>query len=216
MDYTELKRKAMAQFTQEFVGHGWDHTDRVMINALYIGKAEGADMEILHIAALLHDIGRDYEEKSNGKICHAEKGSELAESFLLEHGFEKEKVAKICHCIECHRYSRTKLPQTLEARILFDADKLDAVGAIGIGRLFMLTGVANSMLHDPNVTVEQAIRIQEKGYSKDDTAYCEFVAKFSKIKDRMLTKTGKRMAEERNKFMELFFDRMNKEAKGEY
>jgi len=163
----------------------------------------------LKLAAILHDIGRELQDKLNGEICHAEKGAVLARELLKKHNFDNEKIDKIIHCIESHRFRGDKIPQSKEAKILFDADKLDSIGAVGIGRAFLFAGEVGAKLHDKNVNIEKT-----KPYTKDDTAYREFMVKLRKVKDRMLTHEGKRIAEERHKFMVDFFDRLNNEVDG--
>jgi uncharacterized protein len=102
------------------------------------------------------------------------------------------------------------VPQTLEAKILYDADKLDSIGAVGIGRAFLFAGQTGAKLHNESDVDILAC----KPYSKEDTAYREFKFKMSKIKDRMLTPEGKRLATERHNFMEVFFERLERETKG--
>jgi len=190
--------------------HGPDHTERVHKTALHIGRLTGARLDVLSAAALLHDIGRRYETREQGKICHAEKGAELAREILVKLDFAPARIAEIAHCIEAHRYRGDKIPKTLEAKILYDADKLDSIGAVGIGRAFLFAGQTGAKLHN-----ESDIDILAcKPYSKEDTAYREFKFKMSKIKDRMLTSEGKRLAEERHNFMEVFFERLERETKG--
>ena len=190
--------------------HGPDHTERVHKTALHIGRLMGAKIDVLSGAALLHDIGRRYETREQGKICHAEKGAELAREILAKLDFEPGLIDEIAHCIEAHRYRGEKIPRTLEAKILYDADKLDSIGAVGIGRAFLFAGQTGARLHNENDVDILAC----KPYSKEDTAYREFKFKMSKIKDRMLTPEGKRLAEERHDFMEVFFDRLERETKG--
>lgn len=190
--------------------HGPDHTERVHKTALYIGRLMGARLDILSAAALLHDIGRKYETRKQGKICHAEKGAELARDILTKLDFAPFLIDEIAHCIEAHRYRGKTAPRTLEAKILYDADKLDSIGAVGIGRAFLFAGQTGARLHnDSDVDI-----LACKPYSKEDTAYREFKFKMSKIKDRMLTPEGKRLAKERHGFMELFFERLEREVKG--
>jgi uncharacterized protein len=190
--------------------HGPDHTERVHKTALHIGRLTGARLDVLSAAALLHDIGRRYETREQGKICHAEKGAELAREILVKLDFAPARIAEITHCIEAHRYRGDKIPKTLEAKILYDADKLDSIGAVGIGRAFLFAGQTGAKLHNENDIDILAC----KPYSKEDTAYREFKFKMSKIKDRMLTSEGKRLAEERHNFMEVFFERLERETKG--
>ena len=190
--------------------HGPDHTERVHKTALHIGRLMGAKLDVLSAAALLHDIGRRYETREQGKICHAEKGAELAREILGKLNFEQTLISEITHCIETHRYRGSKVPQTVEAKILYDADKLDSIGAVGIGRAFLFAGQTGAKLHNESDVDILAC----KPYSKEDTAYREFKVKMSKIKDRMLTPEGKRLAKERHNFMEVFFERLERETKG--
>jgi uncharacterized protein len=190
--------------------HGPDHTERVHKTALHIGRLMNAGLEVLSAAALLHDIGRRYETREQGKICHAEKGAELAREILEKLDFPPRIIDDIAHCIEAHRYRGKTVPRTLEAKILYDADKLDSIGAVGIGRAFLFAGQTGARLHN-----ESDVNILDcKPYSREDTAYREFKFKMSKIKDRMLTPEGKRLAEERHDFMEIFFERLEREIKG--
>jgi uncharacterized protein len=190
--------------------HGPDHTDRVHKTALHLGRLMEARLDVLSASTLLHDIGRRYETRERGKICHAEKGAELARDILEKLDFAPSLIDEIVHCIEAHRYRGDKVPGTLEAKILYDADKLDSIGAVGIGRAFLFAGQMGAKLHnDSDVDI-----LESKSYSKEDTAYREFKFKMSKIKDRMLTPEGKRLAEERHVFMEVFFERLERETKG--
>jgi uncharacterized protein len=189
--------------------HGPDHIWRVYRTALYIGQLMDARLDILAAAALLHDIGRPFEREHRGKICHAEKGAELAREILQNLDFPKAVVDEIIHCIETHRYRGEKIPSTLEARILFDADKLDCIGAIGIGRAFLFAGQVGAKLHNSDVDLSAT-----ESYSIEDTAFREFQVKLSKVKDRLLTPEGQRLAEERHAFMEVFFERLEREVNG--
>jgi len=176
---------------------------------MHIGRVEGADTEILEIAALLHDIGRPYQDESKGKICHAEKGAEMAGALLEQYPISAEKRNNVIHCIRCHRFRGNCHPETLEAKVLFDADKLDAIGAIGIGRAFQFAGEVGAKLYNPFVNPKDT-----EPYTEEDTGYREFKLKLSKIKDRMLTTEGRRMAKERHAFMEAFFERFLQEHEG--
>jgi uncharacterized protein len=189
--------------------HGPDHAGRVYRTALYIGRLMGAQLDVLSAAALLHDIGRRYEKEQQGRLCHAAKGAELAREILQDLDFKPDKIAAIIHCIETHRYRGDKIPTSLEAKILFDADKLDSIGAIGIGRAFLFAGQVGAKLH--NSEVDPATT---HSYSTEDTAYREFRVKLSKVKDRLLTPEGRRLAEERHAFMEVFFERLEREVNG--
>lgn len=189
--------------------HDWDHTERVYRLCMHIGRVEGADLEVLALAAYLHDVGRPYEDESEGTLCHAEKGAEIAKTLMVTYPLSEEKKQNVVHCIRSHRFRSTHAPETLEARTLFDADKLDSIGAIGIGRAFLFAGEVGAKLHNPESDLNNT-----RPYTEEDTGYREFKLKLSKIKDRMLTAEGRRMAEERHGFMKGFFERLQEEYEG--
>jgi len=190
--------------------HELEHTERVYNLAMHIGKKEGADLEILGLAAILHDIARKEEDKSSGQIDHAKIGAQLAAQILQKHNFPKEKIAAVSHCIQAHRFRNNIIPESKEAKILFDSDKLDSIGAIGIGRAFSFAGHLGAKVHNANIDLKNT-----KEYSVDDTAYREYMVKLRYLKDKMLTQEGRRIAAERHNFMEQFFERLNKEVNGE-
>lgn len=121
--------------------HDNEHIYRVLYNALTIaGSENNVDYDVLIASCLLHDIARD-EQFSNPQICHAAVGGEKAFHFLIEHGFTIEFAEKVKHCIQTHRFRINNEPQSIEAKILFDADKLDVAGAIGIARTLIYKGI---------------------------------------------------------------------------
>jgi uncharacterized protein len=189
--------------------HGPDHSLRVEKTALFIGSKMGARQDILQAAAILHDIGRRFETASQGTICHAEKGTEMARELLAKLGISDADNRAICHAIISHRFRSQNIPASLEAQILFDADKLDSIGAIGIGRAFLFAGQIGSRLHNGSRDISGT-----KSYSTEDTAYREFKVKMCKVKDRMLTAVGRQLAQERHDFMEIFFRRLETEIFG--
>jgi uncharacterized protein len=205
----EVRAYARDHFSGAKSSHDWEHTGRVYKLCMHIGEKEGADLEVLAIAAYLHDIGRSHQDKSRGSICHAEKGARMAQEILSQFTMPEEKRENIIHCILTHRFRNSHEPQTLEARVLFDADKLDAIGAVGIARAYLFAGEVGAVLHNKDVDP-----LATEPYSKDDTGYREYMVKLSKIKDCMLTGEGQRMAQERHRFMEEFFDRFLKELEG--
>lgn len=174
-----------------------------------IGKVEGADLDTLGIAAYLHDIGRPFQDMARGKVCHAEKGAELASKILLKTDISEDCRNNIIHSIRTHRFRNNSRPETLEARVLFDADKLDSIGAVGIGRAFLFAGEVGATLHNPDIAPEDC-----ESYSINDTCYREYRIKLRKVKDRILTGEGYRIALERHRFMEAFFKRFLMEHSG--
>lgn len=189
--------------------HKWDHTLRVLRLCEKIGPAEDADMDVLTAAAYLHDIGRHFQDASKGTICHAEKGAQMAKPLIEGLALSNEQKQNIIHCIRSHRFRNPHEPATIEAKVLFDADKLDAIGAIGVARAFLFAGELGARLHSPDRDAEKS-----RSYSVDDTGYREFKVKLCKIKDRMLTATGRRWARERHAFMDDFFNRFLAEHEG--
>ncbi|MFH0922661.1 MAG: HD domain-containing protein [Candidatus Micrarchaeota archaeon] len=204
-----VRIKAKACFENAGGCHDWTHVERVLVLCNKIGAKEGADLQILELAALLHDVGRKEEDDVKGEVCHAEIGAKKAAAILKEEGFDESTINAVVHCIECHRYRKNKKPESLEAKVLFDADKLDSIGAIGIARDFLFAGEIGAKLHAPEVDVEK-----QQQYSEYDTGYREFLVKLRFVKDRILTAEGKRMAEERHNYMVEFFNRLNEEVEG--
>jgi len=115
----------------------------------------------------------------------------------------------ILHCIRSHRFRGSLNPQTPEARVLFDADKLDAIGAIGVARAFLFAGEVGARLHTEDTDIEAT-----RPYTLDDTGYREFTIKLCKIKDRILTRAGQKLAIDRHLIMEEFFNRFREEYEG--
>ncbi len=208
--FDELVEEVKERFLDVRKSHDWDHTWRVLNLCLHIGEKEGADLEILKLAALLHDIGREEQDINNGKVCHAQRGGEIARELLEKHGYSPEIMERVAHCIETHRFRGDKKPRSKEARVLYDADKLDAIGAIGIGRAFVFAGEVGARVHNKGVDLGKT-----RSYSREDTAYREFMVKLRQVKDRMLTEEGKRIARDRHRYMVDFFDRLNREVEGE-
>jgi uncharacterized protein len=205
----DIKAYAKKCFAGAQASHDWDHSERVVRLCLYIGKAEGADLEVLEIAAYLHDIGRPFQDESKGAICHAEKGAEMARALLEGYPISKDRKENIIHAIRSHRFRGAVVPLSIEAKVLFDADKLDSIGAVGIARAFLFAGEVGAKLHNSSINPEET-----KPYSEEDTGFREFKVKLSKIKNRMLTAEGARLAAERHAFMEEFFDRFLLEYEG--
>ena len=199
------------QFEQDArASHAWDHTLRVHNLARHIAEAEGARLEIVEAAAYLHDMGRTSQDRAHGKVCHAEIGAELAARHLKTYDLPADITSNIVHCILTHRYRNQHIPETLEARVLFDADKLDSIGAVGIARAYLFAGEIGACLHNPAVAPEDS-----QSYTRDDTGYREFMVKLRHVKDHMLTSEGRRLALERHHFMEEFFARFIREFEGE-
>lgn len=197
--------------------HNLDHVIRVYNLCLVIAKdEEGVDLDVLIPAALLHDIARVEEiEDNTGKTDHAILGSQLASDILKNMHYDDDRIEKIKHCIVTHRYRTGNEPSTIEAKILFDADKLDAIGAVGIARTFMLSGQ-----HGQRLTVSSSIEdyletnTVENGRIKDWSKHSpliEYEVKFKKIPDKLYTKKAKEIGNDRIKLMDDFFAKLKSE-----
>ncbi|HEY4688404.1 MAG TPA: HD domain-containing protein [Anaerolineae bacterium] len=189
--------------------HDFDHVLRVTAMAERIARAEGADVEIVRAAALLHDVARG---DASGRD-HAEVAAERARETLKGH--PSLKVEAVAQAILQHRYRSGPPPQSLEARCLFDADKLDAIGAIGVARVFAYTGVLGRRLW--GAAAPDYVERFTRGAAQpgEHTAHHEFVVKLSRLRDLLMTATGRAIAEERHAVMVSFFERLAREARGE-
>jgi len=189
--------------------HDFDHVLRVVAMADRLARAEEADREVVQAAALLHDIGLD-----EGRAGHETSAANRAKEILRGRGYDDTFCAAVAHAIESHRFRSGPTPQTLEAKVLFDADKLDAIGAIGVARAFAFGAHRGQKLWGE---VPPAYTDQMNGVEADPrehTAVHEFHVKLSKIKDRMFTATGKKIAAERHAFMTKFYEQLDREVKG--
>ena len=184
--------------------HDWHHIKRVYKLCMRIGEEEGANLDVLKVASLLHDIGlRDELEKG---IDHAERGAAMARDILEELGFPGQMVDEITYAIGVHRYGRKIKPKTQEAAVLQDADRLDALGAIGIARAF--ADSRTHVIYDPT---------EEPGdYDpyRDRSAITHFYEKLLRLEDTMNTQTARKIASGRHEFMERFLDRFFMELGG--
>ena len=216
ISYPKIEEASRNAFRDTPPTHDFSHTKRVLNLCMRIGKEEGGELEILEAAALLHDIARD-EADFNGE-CHAELSAVKARPILRDAGFPPETIEAILHCIETHRFRGDNPPKTIEAKILYDADKLDAIGAIGVCRAYAYCGENGQKLYGAfsgNILEEG----NEEKLSKftDHTQHnpvIEFRLKLSKIKKRPFTGTTKAIAESRHRYMLKFFNRLYEEVKG--
>ena len=154
--------------------HNMDHVNRVYNICLHLMEDEkDIDKEVIQVAALLHDIARIREDRDNrGNTDHAVLGAEMAEPILKRLSFSEDKIKHIQDCIITHRYRTNNRPKTKEAMILFDADKLDCLGAIGIARSYMWTGKNDAKLYtdvDIDKYIKENLGGDKKGRIQDKT-----------------------------------------------
>lgn len=198
--------------TMDDSAHDCEHVYRVLYNALEIAKDEPqVDYDVLIAACLLHDIGRP-DQVADPTLCHAEVGSEKAYDFLLEMGMYQAFAEKVRHCILTHRFRKSLQPQTLEAKILFDADKLDVTGAIGIARTLQYRGTLTEPLyrHLPDGTISDGT--EDIGHS----FFREYKFKLEKLYDRFYTEKGAKLAAQRRSIAKSFYESLYQEVNNGY
>jgi len=186
--FEKIRRHARSMLS-DAGSHGMDHTQRVTQMCRIIGKQEHADMDILIPAALLHDIARPLEKEKG--LLHEVEGAQMAKSYLTSICYNPDLIPAISAAIRTHRFRSAEKPVSPEAKILSDADKLDAMGAVGIARTFM--------------------RAAEHGGDIDD-AVLHFHDKLLKLKDLMYTDTGRDIATERHAFLVTFLEELTHET----
>ena len=192
--------------------HDAEHVYRVLYNALEIAKAEPhTDYDVLIAACLLHDIGR-IDQIADPSVCHAAIGSEKAHLFLLKLGMGEDFANQVRHCIRTHRFRKNLQPQTLEAKILFDADKLDVTGAIGIARTLMYRGT----LTEPLYRVLPDGTISDGTHDIGHSFFREYKFKLEKLYDRFYTARGTELARERQAIAAAYYESLYKEVNTGY
>ncbi|HAF48530.1 MAG TPA: HD domain-containing protein [Anaerolineaceae bacterium] len=195
--------------------HDFDHVLRVYRVATRIANAEGADLEIVQAAALLHDSrGSAPGVSGNARAEHHIASAEFASEVLSAKGWPEEKIKAVQHCIRAHRFrGKEDAPETLEAKVLFDADKLDVLGAIGAARTVAYAALDNQPVYaEPS---QQFLTTGLKEPGEPHSSYHEFLFKLRNVKDRMFTKTGKNLAEARHAYLVEFFTQLTAEVRGE-
>ena len=192
--------------------HDREHIYRVLFNALEIAKGEReVDHDLLITACLLHDIGRP-EQFEDPSLCHAAVGSEKAYRFLKENGFDEPFCQGVRHCIATHRFRKAMEPETLEARILFDADKLDVTGAIGIARSLMYMGNMIEPIYHvlPDGTISDGTKEEPPSFFR------EYKFKLEKLYDKFYTATGAKLAQQRKEIAAAFYESLYREVNTGY
>ncbi|MFW9939487.1 MAG: HD domain-containing protein [Candidatus Thorarchaeota archaeon] len=191
-NYLSKVRKFALDNSEKDDIHGFNHVERVYNMCIKIGEKLNANLNLLKISALLHDIGRIDEKKDELKRNHAEISAEKAFNYLTSQNFDisKDEIYKIIHCIEAHSFSNNIIPETLEAKILSDADKLDALGAIGLYRTIAFT-------------------IQSGGNL--DNVIEHLKNKIMKLKNLLFLNISRNLAEKRNQIISDFYNKIRKE-----
>lgn len=209
----ELLQKTLSyikeRFQKDFSGHDYYHSVRVYKLATSICKNEGTDLEIVQLASLLHDVD-DYK-LFGGNVG----GYSNAEAFLKDNGVLDIKIKHICSIISSISFkgTDTQVPESMEGKIVQDADRLDAIGAIGIARTFAYGGSKNRAMYIPDEKPHEDMNLEEYA-SSTGTTINHFYEKLLKLKDLMNTETAKNIAESRHKYMESFLKEFYNEWDG--
>jgi uncharacterized protein len=202
--------------TREFVSgllegepstHDMSHIERVEKLCLHIRETEGGDRQVLQLAALLHDTGIIREHKEGGN--HAVYSAEIAREFLTDRGLEESVVEHVASCVLTHRFSRGMQAGTIEAMILQDADRLDALGAVGIFRSLVSMGALRALKSTIGTVKETSMN----AYTDDpfDGFYDYMERKPFRIMERLNTQTAKEIAEQRLRIMHLYLEELKLE-----
>ncbi|GAC1458416.1 MAG: HD domain-containing protein [Ktedonobacteraceae bacterium] len=196
--------------------HDYDHIVRVMALADMLQEREGGELPVVWAAVALHDIGQERERRHGGD--HAVIGAEMAAELLTNTQFPQHAIPTVQEAIREHRMTGGVVPHTLEGRILYDADKIDCLGAIGIGRLYCITGLYHQKIYSelPPDVLEPVdpLTIRALRRRPDYSPSIEFRLLFGNLPERMTTSTGRVLAQERYDYMARFFSRLQREIEG--
>lgn len=201
----ELKKIVKKQMRKNDVAHDFEHIIRVYKNATKIGKQEKADMKILLTAVLLHDIVSfpKYDKESKNSST---KSAFHARKILRKLDYSQKEINIISEAIRDHSFSKNKIPQTLEGKILQDADRLDAIGAIGIARAFATGGADRRPLYSQNDPFCVSRKLNDNEWTVD-----HFYKKLLVLEKKMNTKTARTEARQRTKIIKNFLKCLKKE-----
>jgi uncharacterized protein len=212
----QLANATMVREGAEDAAHDFDHVARVMALADTIQACEGGDLPTIWAAVALHDIGQARERRHGGD--HALIGAELARDLLAQTQFPQQAIPVVQQAIRDHRMTGQSIPQSVEGRILYDADKIDCLGAIGIGRLYCITGRYNQKVYAPVpddiVEPVDPLVVRKLRRRPDYSPSIEFQLLFGNLPERMTTSKGRELAQERYTYMQDFFVRLRNEVEG--
>lgn len=192
--------------------HDREHIYRVLYTALDIARTEqDVDYDVLVCACLLHDIGRK-EQYENPAVCHAKAGADKAHAFLLKNHFTKEFADRVSRCIRVHRFRRDCQPQSIEEKILFDADKIDVTGAIGIARTLLYKGKVSQPLY----SLTSDGQVSDGTEDSQESFFQEYKYKLEGIYDFFYTGRGREIANGRRAAAVDFYQSMLQEVRAPY
>jgi uncharacterized protein len=193
--------------------HDFSHIERVYKMAERLAAEEGADLEIVRAAALLHDADGT-TPGSDVRLEHHLRSAELASKVLQEEGWTEDRIKAVQHCIRAHRFRDDREPPaTIEAKCLFDADKLDVLGAIGAVRVVVYAALARTPFYEQ--PSKHFLETGKEIPGELHSAYHEHLFKLKKIEKKLFTKTAKAIAKDRTLYLDEFFTRLIAEINGE-
>jgi len=191
--------------------HDEQHVYRVLFLALDIAEHYDVDVDVVIAASLLHNIGRE-AQFGDSKNNHATIGSEMAYKYLKEQGWNDKKASHVKECIVTHRFRKTHQPETIEAKILFDADKLDATGTIGIARTLAYKGIVG----EPLYTLDENGIILDGTNDKEPSFFQEYSFKLKNLYGNFYTERAKEIASKREEITKQFYKSMLGEVQETY
>jgi uncharacterized protein len=192
--------------------HGFDHVERVVRMAERLAREVGADQEIVRAAALVHDAAGAHPEAGEARHDHEQDSAAVARRVLTDEGWPEERIRAVEHCIRAHRFRGKERPQTLEAQVLFDADKLDVMGAFGAARTIGYALQAGTPIY---ATPSRAFLDRgERESGEPHSAYHEYLFKLRRVRDRLYTEPARQIGERRHHVLCAFFDQLAAEAEG--
>jgi uncharacterized protein len=193
--------------------HDFAHVQRVYSMAERLALAERADLEIVRAAALLHDA-QGTTPGAEVRTTHQHSSAEFAGQVLQQENWPDDRIAAVQHCIRAHRYRDiSEPPATIEAKVLFDADKLDVLGAVGVARVIAYASLAGEPFFA--VPSQNFLQTGEKEPGEPHSAYHEYLFKLRKIKERLFTQQARRIAASRDDYLAEYFQRLQEELRGE-
>ena len=192
--------------------HGFDHVLRVMRTAEQLGIELDADLEILRAAALLHDSAGAHPVEAGERVEHEIASAAFARNVLVSEGWDTARIDAVTHCIRAHRFRGQEEPETIEAKIIYDADKLDVIGAFGAARTIGYAIQAGlPIFAEPS---ERFIKSGETEPGELHSAYHEYLYKLQRVHERLYTEPARRVGERRQKLLKAFFEQLAAEARG--
>jgi uncharacterized protein len=193
--------------------HDPEHIFRVLYLSLNIAskRIENINFSVLIASCLLHDIGRE-KQFEDSSICHAKIGGIMAKEFLLKNGWSEKDCDHVKNCISTHRFRGDNIPETIEAKILFDADKLDVIGCLGIARTLMYKGFVGNNIY----TIKDDKICTGEDKNGEETFFKEYNVKLKKLYEKFYTEEAKIMAEKQKEYAQLFYDRLLEQIENTY